>query len=80
MTNTTKLRDAINRKGLKYKAVAERLGITPYGLQKKIENDNEFKASEVGKLAEMLDLDFHEKESIFFAREVDLKSTQKQTS
>lgn len=67
MTDTKALRDIIEEKGLKYKAVARNLGITPYGLQKKIENDTEFKASEVGKLSELLNLSTRQKERIFFA-------------
>ena len=42
MTNTEMLRDAIKARGLKYNYVAEQLGITPYALQKKIDNENDF--------------------------------------
>lgn len=47
LTDTKALRDRILLSGLKYKAIAEQIGITPYTLQLKIENDTEFKVSEV---------------------------------
>lgn len=37
--------------GLKYKAIAEIMGLTPYALQMKIDNETEFKASEIDTLA-----------------------------
>jgi len=68
MTDTKALRDKIKAAGLKYKYVAERLGITPYSLKLKIENDNEFKVSEVDALSEILGLSLREKDAIFFAK------------
>lgn len=67
MTDTRLLRNVIGLKGLKYKYLADELGITAYSLQKKLENDNEFKASEIKRLAEILDLSLKEKDKIFFA-------------
>ena len=67
MTDTKTLRARIEAKGLKFKAIAENLGITPYCLQRKINNENEFKVSEVDKLASMLGLTLSEKEAIFFS-------------
>ena len=67
MTNTKDLRERIKAKGLKYKAIAEILGITPYCLQRKIENENEFKVSEVDKLSSMLGLTLQETQNIFFS-------------
>ncbi len=55
MTDTKALREKSKQKGLKLKAVAEKLGITPYCLQRKINNENEFKVSEVDKLSSMLE-------------------------
>lgn len=68
MTDTLALRNAIKQRGLKYKYVAEKLGISPYGLQKKIENDSEFKVSEVDRLSDMLGLSLRQKDMIFFAK------------
>ncbi len=67
MTDTKKLKDKIRDKGLKYSYVASRLGLTPFGFQKKVENDTEFKASEIKKLYELLDLSEKERTEIFFA-------------
>lgn len=68
MTDTKALRAAIEAKGLKYKAVAAVLGLTPYGLCKKIENNTEFKASEIDKLSNLLGLSPKERDKIFFTR------------
>lgn len=67
MTDTKRLRDAIDSKGYKYQFVASELGISRYGLQKKIENDTEFKASEIKRLSTLLGLTLHEQSKIFFA-------------
>lgn len=71
MTDTEKFRDVVRQKGLKYKFLAAELGITPFGLQKKIENQTEFKASEVQKLSALLGLADLERAQIFFAPECD---------
>ena len=71
MTDTVKLRELIESKGLKLKFIAEKLGITPYGLQKKINNINEFKVSEVMVLCDILEIsDLQEREAIFYAKMV----------
>lgn len=67
MTNTYELRKAIEQSGLKYKYLAEQLGLSTYGLQKKIDNVNEFKASEIEKLSDILSLSVEKRMSIFFA-------------
>lgn len=67
MTDTKALRERILAKGLKFKAIADELGITPYCLQRKINNENEFKVSEVDKLSTMLGLSLYETQAIFFA-------------
>ena len=42
MTDTNALRSAIVDSGLKYKALAEIMGLSPYALQMKIDNESEF--------------------------------------
>lgn len=74
MTDTALLREAVTRSGLKYKKIAESLGLTTYGLQKKIENKTEFKASEILLLSELLNLTERERNAIFFAKKSDYKS------
>lgn len=67
MTNTKLLREVIFNKGLKYGFIAEKLGIRHQSLIRKIENETEFKAGEIKKLCELLEInDFQEKERIFF--------------
>lgn len=68
MTDTKKLRNLIEKKGLKYKFIADELNLSTYGLKLKIENDNEFKVSEVDKLSNILGLSIKAKDSIFFAK------------
>ena len=75
MTNTVELRKRINSSGLKLKYIADYLGLTPYGLQKKIDNFNEFKASEIWKLCNLLGItDLETRDEIFFDQISDFKS------
>jgi DNA-binding phage protein len=67
MTDSALLRAAIRSSGYKMSYIAEKLGITPQGLYKKIENRSEFKASEILILTKVLGLSSKERESIFFA-------------
>ena len=71
MTNTEMLNEYINASGLKKSYLALRLGIQPSTLTRKINNGQEFKASEIDLLCEILQIgSLKEKEAIFFAREV----------
>lgn len=72
MTDTEALRSVIHESGLKYKSIAQALGLTPYGLQKKIDNITEFKASEIALLADILSLSEKQRDAIFFASKCDL--------
>lgn len=78
MTNSMALRALIESKGLKMKYVAEYLGLSSYGFQRKVDNLQEFKTSEVSAICELLDIkSLDMKEEIFFANVDDLKSTEK---
>ena len=67
MTNTLMLEMAIRRAGLTKKEVAQRLGLSIMGLHQKINNITEFKASEIAKLYEILNLSsLEEQQQIFF--------------
>lgn len=68
MTDTKELRRRIEEKGLKYGFIAKQLGISRYALQMKIDNDSEFRVSEVDTLAAILGLTLLEKDAIFFAK------------
>lgn len=72
MTDTERLNEIINKSGYKKKYIAEQLGITRFGLDKKITNVTEFKASEINILCNLLQIKtLVEKERIFFAKAVD---------
>lgn len=67
MTDTEALRKRIKESGFKLVYVAQCLGITAYSLQKKIDNETEFKVSEVDRLAKLLGMSLAEKDAYFFA-------------
>lgn len=78
MTNTELLEDKIAKSGLKKSYIAKSIGLSPYGLTLKINNANEFKASEIEKLCILLRIDdLEERSAIFFASKVDSKSTER---
>ncbi len=69
MTNTKLLEKKIEQSGLKKNFIAKTIGLSPYGLAKKINNETEFKTSEVNKLCEILNIsDLADKDRIFFAK------------
>lgn len=57
----------IDDTGIKKKVLAERLGLSPYGLSMKISGKNEFKNSEIIAICESLSLTPDERDSIFFS-------------
>lgn len=72
MTNTIKLKSLIEESGFRKKFIAEQIGITTYGLQKKVENKSQFKAWEIKKMCGVLGINsLEEREEIFFAEDVD---------
>lgn len=68
MTNSVALRKWIESHGYKLKSIAKKLGITPYTLQLKIDNRNEFKASEIASFVVDFGMDVSDRDEIFFAR------------
>jgi hypothetical protein len=71
MTDSKILREKINECGYKLKYIASILGISHQGLINKLNNESEFKASEIQTLTNLLKLTTREKEKIFFAKKVD---------
>lgn len=68
MTNTKLLNECIEKSGYKKSYIAKVLGLSAYGLAKKIQNETEFKASEINALCGLLGIvKPEEKEAIFFA-------------
>jgi hypothetical protein len=79
MTNTKLLRQKIDESGLKVGFIAESLGISYHWLKKKIDGKVEFKAKEIQALCEVLSItDLQEKETLFFAQDVEKSSTKEQ--
>lgn len=77
MTDSAMLRKLIERSGYKQRYIAERLGITYQGFLKKLNNESEFKASEIQILYKLLGMTEAEREAIFFAGNVDNLSTDR---
>lgn len=72
MTDGNAVRKLISDKGLKLLYVAEMLGISRFSLSLKLNNDREFKTSEVAALCDLLEIkDLKQKEKLFFAKKVD---------
>lgn len=72
MTNTTLLREKIDESGYKLRFIAKQIGITYAGFLKKINNETEFKASEIQGLKDLLNLTDEERDKIFFTLNVEL--------
>lgn len=69
MTDSVRLSELIQKSGYKMKFLAGQLGLTPFGLSKKINNVTEFKASEIDILCRLLGIkSLSEKERIFFVK------------
>jgi hypothetical protein len=71
MVNTQLLNEKIEMSGYKKEFIAKQLNITRAGFYKKATNGSEFTSSEVSLLCKILSITkLSEKESIFFAEEV----------
>lgn len=76
MTDTGKLKEYIEKSGLKQAYIAEMLDLSSYGFARKRDNLSEFTATEIDTLCKLLHINsLKERFSIFFAKDVDLKST-----
>lgn len=75
LTNTEVLSEEITNSGITITAIAKKLGITREGFYKKLNNETEFKASEISAMQRILNLSNKKRDDIFFAKEVELKST-----
>ena len=76
LTNTKALLTKIALCGLKQKYVAQKLGISYQSYRRKINNQNEFTASEIVALSETLNLTAKERDAIFFNKVVDKNETK----
>lgn len=76
MTDTERLKEVIQKSGLKMQYLAKRLNLSYFGFSNKVNNVTEFKASEIDTLCELLQIKaLSEKERIFFAKRVECNST-----
>ena len=71
MTDSTLLNEEIVDSGITITAIARKLGITREGLYKKINNETEFKASEILSMQKILNWTNKKRDSIFFANKVE---------
>lgn len=76
MTDSKLLRDEINKSGISITFIARKIGITRECFYRKMNGENEFKASEIVALSSILHLSAKKREQIFFANMCDFKSTQ----
>lgn len=68
MINTELLRQKIDESGYRFSWIAKQLNLSPYGLRKKVDGENEFKVSEVSRICKLLNISDKERESIFFCK------------
>lgn len=71
MTDSEALSKAIENSGLKLTFIANKLELSREGFYKKLNNQTEFKASEIVKLQEILNLSNKERDKIFFTNKVE---------
>ncbi len=65
MTDTVKLRQRIRDSGYRMSFISSAIGISRYSLQRKIDNDSEFKISELYSLSRLLGLTLEEIDILF---------------
>ena len=77
LTDTKMLEARIKASGLKMSYLAEQLNLTRQGFWLKVKNRNEFRASEIKRLCELLNITaLREREQIFFAPKVEDMATK----
>lgn len=75
MTNTVLLLERIRQSGYKLQYLAEQCGLDRSSLRRKIQNESEFKQTEIAVLRKLLKLSDADCIAIFFADCVDKTST-----
>ena len=76
MTNTLELKSIMVKKQYTLEKLAKEMGISTTTLSYKVNNKREFKSAEIHIIQKILNLSDEQKESIFFAFDVDWKSTK----
>ena len=67
MTDSEALNKVIENSGVKLTFIARALKLSTEGFYKKLNNQTEFKASEIVKMQEILNLSNEQRDKIFFA-------------
>lgn len=75
MTNVKLLKEKILASGVKFSFIAEKIGMTRQGLCKKFDDGTDFKAWQMIVISDILHLTDDQEREIFFADDVDKKST-----
>lgn len=75
MTDSRLLKETIEGSGISVSFLARKLGISREGFYKKLNNESEFKASEILCLSDALHLTDDRRDSIFFAKNVECNAT-----
>lgn len=70
VTNTTRLREVIDKSGMSIVAISQKIGITREGFYKKLNGETEFKASEIITLSKILGLSKLDRDKIFLPNKV----------
>lgn len=76
MTNTKLLKDKIQQSGLKKSYIANELGMSRQTFSTYIEGKAEFRVSHINILCALLDINFEQREAIFFASSGAFKATE----
>ena len=76
MTDSKLLSSVIAESGITIIAIARKMGISREAFYKKMNNETEFKASEISVMQKILNLSNEKRDDIFFAKEVEWKSTK----
>ncbi len=71
MVNIEALKEAINDSGMTMVAIANKTGILRETLYNRLDGRGEFKVSEIVSLSEVLHLDNHTRDYIFFNNKVE---------
>ena len=75
MTDTNRLKEWIQKSGLKQEYIAKMLNLTSYGFARKRDNLSKFNAEEIDMLCNILGINsLEDRFAIFFAKEVDCES------
>jgi hypothetical protein len=71
MTNSNLLKEKIEESGYKLTFIAKKLDISYQGFLNKMNNETEFKATEIKILCDLLNIETEEMYKIFFGYEVE---------